>query len=70
MRSSQDYEFFSNTWRPLGLRWQQTKPLWHDKVARDFESRFVVPLERQVGQTEAVFVNLLEVMDKAQRQIK
>jgi len=38
-------------WKKLRLRWESTKLEWHDSVSRDFEQKYLAPLDPQIDAT-------------------
>jgi hypothetical protein len=53
----------------LDQRWQQTKSVWNDKVQREFEQEFIVPLEQQLPRTRASMEQLSQVIAVARRMV-
>jgi hypothetical protein len=38
-------------WKKLRLRWESMKPEWHDAVSREFEEKYLAPLEPHIDAT-------------------
>jgi hypothetical protein len=38
-------------WKKLRLRWESTQREWHDAVSREFEEKYLAPLEPQIDAT-------------------
>lgn len=41
----------NKAWKKLRMRWEATKPAWHDSVSREFEEKYLAPLEPQIDAT-------------------
>jgi hypothetical protein len=53
----------------LNQRWQQTKSVWNDKVQREFEQEFIVPLEQQLPRTRETMERLSQVIVTARGMV-
>lgn len=53
--------------RELLNRWRQTREHWNDAKAREFEERFIHPLETAVKVTVSGVENLEQTMNKMRR---
>lgn len=57
-------------WQRLMQRWQSTRALWNDPVARSFEKEHWTPLEQQTRTTQQEMERLAQVIAKARRSVK
>jgi hypothetical protein len=55
--------------RALGMRWEQTKILWHDPASKAIEDQYLADLEPQVKVVLEAASRLAEVLDKAQEEV-
>jgi hypothetical protein len=53
--------------RTLRLKWEASQDDWNDGVRREFEERYLEPLEPRVQATLNSMVNLMQVLAKAQQ---
>jgi hypothetical protein len=53
--------------RTLRLKWDASQTDWNDGVRRDFEARYLEPLEPRVLATLNSMSNLMQVLVKAQK---
>ncbi len=51
--------------KTLRLRWEETKQSWQDAVARDFEEKYLVPLEPEILITMERLSRLSQVVTAA-----
>ncbi len=51
----------------LRERWADTKQYWNDETARQFEERYLVPLDPKLTLTLAAVGRLAEVLEQAER---
>jgi hypothetical protein len=54
--------------RTLRVKWEASQADWDDAVRRDFEERYLAPLEPRVLATINSMTNLLQVLAKAQQE--
>jgi len=52
----------------LALRWQDALGQWNDAVSRDFEERYLTPLEPKVGGALRAIDRLTEVLTRAEQE--
>jgi hypothetical protein len=53
--------------RTLRVKWEESQSDWNDGVRREFEERYLEPLEPRVLATVNSMANLLQVLAKAQQ---
>ena len=53
--------------RTLRVKWDASEADWNDGVRREFEERYLEPLEPRVQATLNSMVNLMQVLAKAQQ---
>jgi hypothetical protein len=53
--------------RTLRVKWDASQADWNDAVRREFEERYLEPLEPRVLATLNSMVNLMQVLAKAQQ---
>ena len=54
----------ANLTRELLQRWQQTREVWSDRKAREFEERFIRELESEVNSTLPAIEQLESVLQR------
>ena len=54
--------------KTLGAVWDETRAVWDDAVARDFEERFWKPLEAQTGDAVGAIDRLAVVLSQVRRE--
>lgn len=57
-------------WRRLQQRWQDSRALWNDPVARSFEKERWTPLEQQSRAAQQEMERLAQVVAQARRSVK
>ena len=53
--------------KDLRVRWDTVRTLWDDPVARDFELKFLEPLEGKVRSGVSAMENMYEMVLKARK---
>jgi hypothetical protein len=53
--------------KDLRARWEQTKAKWDDPMSREFEKRYLAPLEPRVRNTLAAMEKMDSVLVQAKR---
>ena len=53
--------------KDLRVRWDRVRSLWDDPVAKDFEAKFLEPLEGKVRSGVSAMENMYELVLKARR---
>lgn len=61
---------FNALWQRLALMWGDSEQVWNDAVRQDFDKRFMTPLQEETMATMKEMAKLLEVIAKAQRDVK
>jgi hypothetical protein len=51
----------------LREKWEETKPLWHDQNAADFEFHYYLPLTPQLTRTLAAVNRLASLFEQVER---
>jgi len=54
--------------KKLAIHWQETRTVWDDRVARDFEARTMVPLEGKVRAALSAMTSMGELLAKARSE--
>ena len=54
--------------RTLRVKWESSQTDWNDAVRREFEERYLEPLEPRVQSTLNSMTNLMQVLAKAQQE--
>lgn len=54
--------------RTLRVKWEASQTDWNDHVRREFEERYLAPLEGRVLATLNSMTNLMQVLAKAQQE--
>jgi hypothetical protein len=70
MTQSTTSDDFHALWQRLWTLWRDSEQLWDDPVRRDFEKTYMTPLQDQTTATLKEMAKLLEVIAKAQREVK
>lgn len=63
-------DHLNTAWQVLHQRWEQTRAVWNDPVARSFEKEHWTPLEQQTRTTQQEMERLAQVVAKARRSVK
>jgi hypothetical protein len=53
--------------RTLRVKWEESQTDWNDAVRREFEERYLEPLDPRVVATANSMANLLQVLAKVQQ---
>lgn len=61
---------FNALWQRLAVMWADSERVWNDAVRQDFEKRYMMPLQEETLATMKEMAKLLEVIAKAQRNMK
>ena len=54
--------------RRLSERWAETKEVWDDKMSREFEEEFLLPIMPQLKLSAAAIHELADVLDNAHHE--
>lgn len=65
----QAIERLETAWKVLGRRWEETRRVWQDANAREFERRYWEPLSREVPPVLQEMKNVAETLHKALRNV-
>jgi hypothetical protein len=55
-------------WKKLWLRWESTKLEWRDSVSREFEDKYLTPLEPQIDVTLQRMRTLASALSTAENE--
>lgn len=61
---------FNALWQHLLAHWTNSEQVWSDAVRRDFDKRYMAPLEQETVATMKEMAKLMEVIAKVQREVK
>lgn len=61
---------FNALWQRLFVLWTDSEQVWNDTVRRDFDKRYMTPLQEESVATMKAMAKLLEVIARAQREVK
>ncbi len=61
---------FNALWQRLAVMWGDSEQVWNDAVRRDFDKRFMTPLQAETLATMKEMAKLLAVIAQAQRNVK
>lgn len=69
MASDAVSEELSSQWHKLSTLWLESEQLWNDSVRRDFEKKYMTPLQEETLATMKEMAKLMEVLARVQREI-
>ena len=61
---------FNAHWQRLVALWADSEQVWNDAVRRDFDKRYMTPLQEESVATLRAMAKLMEVIATAQRSVK
>ena len=61
---------FNALWQRLAALWIDSEQVWNDAVRRDFDKRYMTPLQAESAATMQAMATLMEVIATAQRVVK
>jgi hypothetical protein len=56
--------------RRLGLQWEATTQLWHDKIQQDFAEQYYAPLQHEHRIITKHAAALIEVLQRVQQTVR